>query len=41
MTAIDDHRERFTLLRPLLFTIAYEIPARRPTPTTMLQESFT
>ena len=25
MTAIDDHTERFTLLRPLLFTIAYEI----------------
>ena len=40
MTAIDDHTERFTLLRPLLFTIAYEILGSATDADDVLQESY-
>jgi len=36
----DEHAERFTLLRPLLFTIVYEILAPHPNPTNVLQDSY-
>ena len=37
VTGTDAHATQFTQLRPLLFTVAYEILGRRPKPTTMLQ----
>ena len=40
MTATDDHAERFTLLRPLLFTIAYEILGSATDADDVLQESY-
>ena len=36
----DDHAERFTLLRPLLFTIAYEILGTATESEDVLQESY-
>lgn len=40
MTAADAHAERFTLLRPLLFTIAYEILGSATDADDVLQESY-
>jgi RNA polymerase sigma-70 factor (ECF subfamily) len=40
MTAGCDHAERFTLLRPLLFTIAYEILGSANDADDVLQESY-
>ncbi|MEU8899167.1 RNA polymerase sigma factor SigJ [Nocardia sp. NPDC048505] len=40
MTAIDEHAERFTLLRPLLFTVAYEILGSATESDDVLQDSF-
>lgn len=40
MTTADDHAERFTLLRPLLFTIAYEILGSTTDADDVLQESY-
>ena len=42
MTATDDgdHAERFTLLRPLLFTIAYEILGSATEADDVLQDSY-
>ncbi|WP_443093673.1 sigma factor [Nocardia beijingensis] len=39
MTA-DEHAERFTLLRPLLFTIAYEILGSATEADDVLQDSY-
>ena len=39
-TAAGDHAERFTLLRPLLFTIAYEILGSATESDDVLQESY-
>ena len=36
----DEHAERFTLLRPLLFTIAYEILGSATESDDVLQESY-
>ncbi len=36
----DEHAERFTLLRPLLFTIAYEILGTATESDDVLQESY-
>ncbi|MGV0800792.1 RNA polymerase subunit sigma-24, partial [Mycolicibacterium elephantis] len=36
----DEHVERFTLLRPLLFTIAYEILGSATESDDVLQESY-
>jgi RNA polymerase sigma-70 factor (ECF subfamily) len=40
MKATDEHAERFTLLRPLLFTIAYEILGTATESDDVLQESY-
>ena len=40
MTKADEHVERFTLLRPLLFTIAYEILGTATESEDVLQESY-
>ncbi len=40
MTAFDEHAERFTVLRPLLFTIAYEILGSTTDSDDVLQDSF-
>ncbi len=40
MTATDEHAERFTLLRPLLFTIAYEILGSATEADDVLQDSY-
>ncbi|WP_433562859.1 RNA polymerase sigma factor SigJ [Nocardia sp. CA-151230] len=40
MTATTDHAERFTLLRPLLFTIAYEIIGSATESDDVLQDSY-
>jgi RNA polymerase sigma-70 factor, ECF subfamily len=40
MNAADEHAERFTLLRPLLFTIAYEILGTATESDDVLQESY-
>jgi RNA polymerase sigma-70 factor, ECF subfamily len=40
VTASDDHAERFTLLRPLLFTIAYEILGSTTESDDVLQDSY-
>ena len=40
MTGTDEHAERFTLLRPLLFTIAYEILGSATESDDVLQESY-
>lgn len=40
MTAATEHAERFTLLRPLLFTIAYEILGSATESDDVLQESY-
>jgi RNA polymerase sigma-70 factor, ECF subfamily len=40
MTTPDEHAERFTLLRPLLFTIAYEILGTATESDDVLQESY-
>lgn len=40
MTAVDEHAERFTLLRPLLFTIAYEILGSGTEADDVLQDSY-
>lgn len=40
MTATDEHAERFTVLRPLLFTIAYEILGSATESDDVLQESY-
>jgi RNA polymerase sigma-70 factor, ECF subfamily len=40
MTAAGEHAERFTLLRPLLFTIAYEILGSATESDDVLQESY-
>jgi RNA polymerase sigma-70 factor (ECF subfamily) len=40
VTASDDHAERFTLLRPLLFTIAYEILGTATESDDVLQDSY-
>lgn len=40
MTASDEHAERFTLLRPLLFTIAYEILGSATESDDVLQDSY-
>jgi RNA polymerase sigma-70 factor (ECF subfamily) len=40
MTASDDHAERFMLLRPLLFTIAYEILGSTTESDDVLQDSY-
>lgn len=41
MTArLDDHTERFTMLRPLLFTIAYEILGSVTEADDVLQDSY-
>ncbi|MCI4674742.1 RNA polymerase sigma-70 factor [Candidatus Mycolicibacterium alkanivorans] len=40
MTASDEHAERFTLLRPLLFTIAYEILGSATEADDVLQDSY-
>lgn len=39
-TSEDDHSERFTLLRPLLFTIAYEILGSATEADDVLQDSY-
>ncbi|MET0702524.1 MAG: RNA polymerase sigma factor SigJ [Mycobacterium sp.] len=39
-TGADEHAERFTLLRPLLFTIAYEILGSATESDDVLQESY-
>jgi RNA polymerase sigma-70 factor, ECF subfamily len=39
-TAADEHADRFTLLRPLLFTIAYEILGTATESEDVLQESY-
>ena len=40
MTAADEHAERFVLLRPLLFTIAYEITGSTTEADDVLQDSY-
>ena len=40
MSAADEHAERFTALRPLLFTIAYEILGSATESDDVLQESY-
>ncbi|TGD87325.1 RNA polymerase sigma-70 factor [Mycolicibacterium sp. CH28] len=40
MTATDEHADRFTLLRPLLFTIAYEILGSATEADDVLQDSY-
>ncbi|TVT55728.1 sigma-70 family RNA polymerase sigma factor [Amycolatopsis rhizosphaerae] len=40
MTALNEHAERFTLLRPLLFTIAYEILGSATESDDVLQDSY-
>src|SRR6201991_1194658 len=40
MNAAGEHAERFTLLRPLLFTIAYEILGSATESDDVLQESY-
>ncbi len=40
MTASDEHADRFTLLRPLLFTIAYEILGSATEADDVLQDSY-
>jgi RNA polymerase sigma-70 factor, ECF subfamily len=40
MSTTDDHAERFTLLRPLLFTIAYEILGSTTESDDVLQDSY-
>jgi RNA polymerase sigma-70 factor, ECF subfamily len=40
VTASDDHAERFVLLRPLLFTIAYEILGSTTESDDVLQDSY-
>jgi len=40
MIAADEHAERFTLLRPLLFTIAYEILGSATEADDVLQDSY-
>jgi RNA polymerase sigma-70 factor, ECF subfamily len=40
VTASDEHAERFTLLRPLLFTIAYEILGSATEADDVLQDSY-
>jgi len=40
VTASDDHAERFTLLQPLLFTIAYEILGSTNESDDVLQDSY-
>ena len=40
VTAADEHAERFTLLRPLLFTIAYEILGSATESDDVLQDSY-
>ncbi len=40
MSASDEHAERFTLLRPLLFTIAYEILGSTTESDDVLQDSY-
>ena len=40
MTAADEHADRFTLLRPLLFTIAYEILGSATEADDVLQDSY-
>ncbi|WP_431233504.1 RNA polymerase sigma-70 factor [Mycolicibacterium psychrotolerans] len=40
MTAADEHADRFTLLRPLLFTIAYEITGSATEADDVLQDSY-
>ena len=40
MTGIDEHAERFTHLRPLLFTIAYEILGSATETDDVLQDSY-
>ena len=40
MTVVDEHGERFTHLRPLLFTIAYEILGSTTETDDVLQDSF-
>jgi RNA polymerase sigma-70 factor (ECF subfamily) len=40
MTGSEEHAERFTLLRPLLFTIAYEILGAATEADDVLQESY-
>ena len=40
MTGIDEHAERFTQLRPLLFTIAYEILGSATETDDVLQDSY-
>ena len=40
MTAADEHAERFTLLRPLLFTIAYEILGSATEADDVVQDSY-
>jgi RNA polymerase sigma-70 factor (ECF subfamily) len=40
MTGTDEHAERFTLLRPLLFTIAYEILGSATESDDVLQDSY-
>lgn len=40
MTAADEHAQRFTLLRPLLFTIAYEILGSGTEADDVLQDSY-
>jgi RNA polymerase sigma-70 factor, ECF subfamily len=40
VTAADDHAERFVLLRPLLFTIAYEILGSTTESDDVLQDSY-
>ena len=40
MTSAEDHAERFTVLRPLLFTIAYEILGSATEADDVLQDSY-
>ncbi|BBX06219.1 RNA polymerase sigma-70 factor [Mycolicibacterium aichiense] len=40
MTAADEHADRFTVLRPLLFTIAYEITGSATEADDVLQDSY-
>ena len=40
MTPPDEHVDRFTLLRPLLFTIAYEILGSATEADDVLQDSY-
>ncbi|WP_319430611.1 RNA polymerase sigma-70 factor [Mycobacterium sp. RTGN5] len=40
MTSTDEHADRFTLLRPLLFTIAYEILGSATEADDVLQDSY-